>query len=330
MTWTQPMKPLISYYGGKGKIASRIVEIIHRIPHTVYGEPFAGGLAVLFAKGVKRVTNNNHYREVINDRDERLITLYRIARSNPEEFQRWIDFTPYSQAEHRRSIQILRSPDEFSELERAWAYYVNIQMSFANVLGAGWGTGVLGRNLAGTWQSKRERLPACFKRLEFVHVACEDALRFIERWDSPQTLFYCDPPYPGAHQGHYGGYTMEDWQNLCDALDNCSASYILSNYDQPIQPKSAQQRIEILSVMSAAKPTGDRSSKQTREDNQRTEILWVCDRSAGMRSDLKKVLQPSNQLSLFTSQSTSDNHSQSEDSATSIDLPTGKYAKIGA
>lgn len=42
------MKTPISYYGGKARIASAIVPHIMAIPHTVYAEPFAGGLAVLY------------------------------------------------------------------------------------------------------------------------------------------------------------------------------------------------------------------------------------------------------------------------------------------
>ena len=100
-------KPLIGYYGGKQKISSKIVERIRQIPHTVYAEPFAGGLAVLFAKGKPAVTNTHHYREAINDHDERLITLYRVARTQPDELQRWMKRMASSQAictDRNRSI----------------------------------------------------------------------------------------------------------------------------------------------------------------------------------------------------------------------------------
>src|SRR5512147_2463981 len=155
------MKPLISYYGGKQRIASKIVEEVWKIPHTVYVEPYAGGLAVLFAKGKKQVTNNDHYREVINDIDDRLITLYRVARGQPEEFNRWIQCTLYSQSDHKRSAEILRNPNGYSDLERAWAYYVNIQQSFSNTLFAGWSTKVFGRNNGSTWASQQESIPEC-------------------------------------------------------------------------------------------------------------------------------------------------------------------------
>lgn len=289
------MKPLISYYGGKQRIASQIVPHLDAIPHTVYAEPFAGGLAVLFAKHRPQVSNNHHYLEAINDISEDLINLYRVAREQPAEFERWMQLTPYSQAEHRKAIEILRNP-ESSEWMKAWAYYVNIQQSFANTLNAGWRASVYGRNQAATWDVKRKRIPECLERLADVHIACEDALRFIERWDSPQTLFYVDPPYPGSEQGHYDGYTLDDWAALCDALDNAQCSYVLSNYPQDIEPASAQRRIEIAAVVSSngngkVGKGRDKSRGATADemgDRTRTEVLWICDRSEGMRSELSK------------------------------------------
>jgi site-specific DNA-adenine methylase len=136
---------------------------------------------------------------------------------------------------------------------------------------------------------------------------CEEALSFIERWDSPQTLHYLDPPYPGANQGHYDGYTIEDWQRLCDLLDSIQGSYVLSNYPQEFEPQSAHQRIEV-DVITSASGQGrvgrnrDKSRAPTAEelgDRQRTEVLWVCDRSANMRSDLQQVVAQQRQGNLL-------------------------------
>jgi DNA adenine methylase len=204
----------------------------------------------------------------------------------------------YSKAEYDRSVDILRHPAAgHNDLVRAWAYYVNIQQSFSNKLFAGWGRKIITTNSAETWQSGLNELPKLLEKLSITHIECTPALKCIDYWDSPQTLFYIDPPYPGAYQGHYGGYTADDWAELCIKLDSSEASYILSNYPQAIEPSSAQQRIEIKATMTASgagKVNGDRSRKATAAElgnRERTEVLWVCDRSANARDDLKPVFR---------------------------------------
>jgi len=298
------LKPLISYYGGKQRIASKIVSYINQIPHTVYVEPFCGGSAVLFSKPRRVVTNGDHYREVINDTSDILISLYRCATKCPDELALELEATLYSQSDHARAKVICKNPNDYSQLEIAWAYFVNVNCSFANILNAGWKTDVQSRNSAATWRNRILSLKEKLDRLQSVFISCEDALRCIDRFDSPQSLFYCDPPYPGAEQGHYKGYTTQNWIALCDNLDSIQGSYILSNYPQEYEPKSAQQRIEISAAMSASakgKVRSDRSKIATQEqlgDRERTEVLWICDRGKSDRPDIQKLLD-SSQMGLF-------------------------------
>ena len=127
-------------------------------------------------------------------------------------------------------------------------------------------------NQAQTWDRRKENLEAAIARLSAVHIDCQDALSFIDQWDHPDTLFYCDPPYPDTEQGHYSGYTLDDFKALCEKLDGIQGSYILSCYQQgDVMPSSAQTQIEIVTTMSAAR------NKDV--DKARTEVLWSCDRN---------------------------------------------------
>lgn len=275
------MKPLVSYYGGKQRISSRIVERIEAISHKIYAEPFCGGCAVLYAKPARKLRNKDNYREAINDVNELIVNLYRVARNNPEALLNMLKYTPYSRVEHERAVAICKGNIEAFDIERAWATYVNAQMSFSNKLNAGWGTGKVSENQAATWAAKRDRLEKALGRLSSVHIDCQDALSFIDQWDHPDTLFYCDPPYPGTKQGHYSGYAMADYQALCDKLDNIQGSYILSNYPQAVEPSSAQQVIEIAATCSASGKGKTRLSKTkaAQGENERTEVLLICDRN---------------------------------------------------
>lgn len=267
------MKPPISYYGGKQRIASKIVSLIPK--HTVYVEPFCGGAAVMFAKPWPDVSNNNHYREVINDTDGRLINFYTQLRNNGEELCRRLSLALYSEREYQTAKQI----EHDDPVESARRYYVNIMQSFSHVLGGGWRRGVIGENVAATWINSVARLPEYLERMSSIHISCTDALKCIKQWDSPQTFFYCDPPYPKSQQGHYSGYSVADFDALISTLVNIKGSALVSCYDHGLTVPDGWERHEIAAHCSASgkgKVNADRSRKATAEelgDRKRTEIL---------------------------------------------------------
>jgi DNA adenine methylase len=271
------MKPFISYYGGKQRMASKIVPLIP--PHTVYAEPFAGGLAVMFKKPLPAVTNSHHYREAINDIDERLINFYRVLQDveKREQLFERLRFTPHSQAEYKRA----KSLDAGNDIDRAWSYYVNIMQSFGKKINGGWAFDKNTKNSAMSFEILKDLLFKNVLRLKGAFIDCIDALDFIDHWDSPQTCFYCDPPYPGTDCGHYGNYTPEDFAALVDKLDNCKGSFLLSNYEQPGIPEH-WERHEFGATMSAAR---DKTINK-----KRTEIVWRVDRSANLPQWAKDII----------------------------------------
>lgn len=253
-------------------MASRIVAELQKIPHNIYAEPFCGGAAVLFKKPLPIVSNRDSYREALNDTNDLVTNLYRVARSDGAALEQMLALTPYSRTEHGRAVEICKGASA-SDLERAWALVVNISMSFAKSVNGSWGYAVKGANLGAIWANKRSAFSESIARLNSVHIDNSDALSFIERWDAPDALFYCDPPYVGTRCEHYSGYTINDFSNLCRKLDSIQGSYVLSCYDQgDVMPESCQRRVDIASYCSVAK-------NRTNCDNARTEVLWICDRS---------------------------------------------------
>lgn len=265
------MKPPFSYYGGKQRMASKIVKLLPK--HTVYVEPFAGSCAILFAKPWPKVTDKAHYSEVINDTNGHVVNFFRQLRDNPDELIRLCSLTPYSQEEH----QISKDLDIDDDLERARMFYAQINQSFSNRMNSGWSTAVYGKNHPVSWINRNSRLAACAERLIGTYIACEDAIRCIERWDSPQTLFYCDPPYPGTNQGHYSGYTAEDFVRLVDALDKCSGSFLLSCYAMDVPDHWEVFEFDAYCSASGSGQTAghDRSKRATDLGNRRrTEVVY--------------------------------------------------------
>jgi DNA adenine methylase len=302
------MRPLFSYYGGKQRLASRIVEWLPR--HTVYVEPFCGGSAVFFAKGTPAVTNTHHYREVLNDHDQRIMTVYRVCQDGltREALLERLMYTPYSRAALQESRAIQQAWDGYDPVSQAWSVLVDLQQSFANTLGRGWQTAVYGRNSPKTWHRWRDDLAAIMARLQEVYLECDDAIHVIQRWDSPQTLFYCDPPYVGADQEFYKGYTINHLKRLIAALDACQGSFVLSGYAAclPDIPSAWEvQTIETWCSASGQGVTSDYAHDRTRAptedeigDRRRTEYLWRMDRSASMRPELQVLFRAKTEINL--------------------------------
>ena len=285
------MKPPISYYGGKQRLASKIVPLIPQ--HTVYVEPFAGGAAILFAKPWPDVSNTNHYREVINDKDNRLINFYRVLQDKEkcEELIRRLELTLFSESEHKKAKDL----NAGSDIDQAWAYYVNISQSFAHVLSRGWGRAVFGRNSGASWARKVALLPQYIERMASVVISCQDGLTVIKQFDSPQTFFYCDPPYPGTDQGSYKGYTIDDYRALCETLASCQGSFLLSNYDQALVDHGDWEKFEFASACSASgkgrTEAGRDKSKAATDigERNRTEIVWRRFNTVEPRPEIQKL-----------------------------------------
>lgn len=261
----------LSYYGGKQRIAGQIAKLIP--PHMCYVEPFCGGAAIFFTKYTPRTTNRNHYKEVLNDHDRRLINFYRQIQQNPDELIHRLTYTLFSEAEHQDANALVRSGDLSDPVIAAHAYFVSLCQSFSNKLCSGWkrSTAVT-TNHSVTWQSKINNLWPMHERLKQCYIVCDDALTIIKQWDSPQTFFYCDPPYPGSNQCHYSGYSLSDFQALVDALNACRGSFILSNYDQPdARIPDDWERLEFDAYSSAAKTSNA-------ETGARTEVIWRRER----------------------------------------------------
>lgn len=289
------MKPPFSYYGGKQKLAKRIVPLIPK--HTVYVEPFCGSGAIMFAKPWPTVTNHDHYREVLNDKDLQIFNFYSVLQNKEKqaELLQRLQFTPYHDKCYQEARRICAATDGVTDIDRAWAFFVNISMSFANKLNGGWGRTVYKYNQAATWRTHTvPKLQEVLDRIDGVVFTCQDALTCIKQWDSPQTFFYCDPPYVETDQGHYRGYTQKDLEALIEVLSNCQGSFILSGYENAAFP-AEWERFE-FKVHAHASGKGKVNCDKTKTlhekdlgDTKRTEVLLRVIRNENVRDEIKKL-----------------------------------------
>ena len=228
------MKTPISYYGGKQKLVATILPLIP--PHTLYCEPFIGGGAIFFAKDPSEV-------EVINDTNRELINFYRVVQNDFVSLEKEVRISLHSRSLHRDAQVINAAPHLFPEVKRAWAIWVLSTQSFSSNLDGPWGydkgKNVTSKKVSNKRTSFTEDLAI---RLQNVQIECTDALRIIASRDTPESFFYCDPPYYNSDCGHYDGYTIDDFEALLKLLASIQGKFLLSSYNSPLLQQYIKQQ----------------------------------------------------------------------------------------
>ncbi|MDD4818102.1 MAG: DNA adenine methylase [Victivallaceae bacterium] len=220
------MKTPITYYGGKTNMLKHILPLLPG-DHLTFAEPFFGGGAVLFGKSPSKV-------EIINDNFDAAINFFEVCK-DPDQFRdltKLIDSTLHSETVHRRSRDVMNAPPaENPPVLRAWAFWVDVNMSFAHKSRGGFAFANSG--IAATTARKIDNFTGeICRRLRNVQIFSRDALDVIRRFDAPDTLFYLDPPYANSDCGHYEK-GKDVYYRLLELLPTLTGRWLLSSYPTP-------------------------------------------------------------------------------------------------
>jgi len=276
-----------TWYGGKGFMIAKIVPLIP--PHKTWVEVFGGSAAITFAKAPSPV-------EIYNDIDSGLVNFFRVLRDPQKsvELQRLLELTPYSREEFYHCVGTWNN--EPNDVIRAYKWFVVARMAFAGDFRRGnWGYDreTSSRGMAACvskWRSAIERLPDMQQRIASLQVDHVDFRKCIRNYDSPQTCFYCDPPYTQDSRRVKKIYRHElsddDHRDLIDILLNIEGMAILSGYENDIYAellKHGWSRLEFKTVCYAHGRT--RTSKihgkgAALKHAPRTECIWMNPRCA--------------------------------------------------
>jgi DNA adenine methylase len=226
------MKPPFSYYGGKQKLVSTILPLFPE--HVLYNEPFAGGLALLFAKEPSEV-------EVVNDTNTELINFYRVVQQDFVSLFQEVKITLHSRRLHRDASVVYNNPHLFTPLKRAWAVWVLATQSFASIIDSSFGYDKTKNTATKKVINKGFDFTEEYAvRLQNVQIECADALYIIKSRDHAEAFHYCDPPYFNSDCGHYGGYKESDFKALLELLSSVDGKFLLSSYPSDILQEHVQ------------------------------------------------------------------------------------------
>lgn len=221
------MKAILKYPGGKWRISDWIIS--HFPEHKVYLEPFFGSGAVFFKK-------EPSYIETLNDINGDIVNLFRVCRENPDELSHVISFTPFSRDEFRECYEITGDP-----VERARRTLVRYHQSFgtSNSSKNSWRNVQTygGPRCATMWNDLPEIIVSCCERLKNAQIENTDAITLIERYNSPNTLIYLDPPYLQSlrKKNMYANeMSLSEHEILLKKVKSSNSMIIISGYDSDL------------------------------------------------------------------------------------------------
>ena len=262
------MRPALRYHGGKWKLAPWVIE--HFPEHRIYVEPYGGAASVLLRK-------SRAYAEVYNDLDGEIVNFFRVVRDRGPELAHYLKLTAFARQEFLNAYQTSDDP-----LVRAAR---TVMKSFM-----GWGSDSIrrksgfradsqrsGTTPAHDWVSYAEKLPVLTERFSGVVIEQRPALDVIRNNDTPNTLFYVDPPYVHSTRSGISNkayrYEMSDkeHEDLSSLLKSVRGKVVLSAYPSDLYHAlyGDWYHTERASLADGAR--------------KRTEVLWMNFRPKGLR-----------------------------------------------
>jgi DNA adenine methylase len=256
-----PRRPALRYHGGKWRLASWVIS--HFRAHEYYVEPFGGAASVLLRKP-------RSYGEVYNDLDDEVVNLFRVLRdpATADRLRQACALTAFARTEFVDAYEVADDP-----VERARRLIVRSFMGHGSSGVRKHRTGFRGTLFrqhttpASDWVTWPEQVPVLVERLRGVIIEQRTAAEIFARYDSADTLFYVDPPYPYATRSQkrkgtdlYHGYRHEltDEQHV-ELLAQCRAlkgQVILSSYPNELYDRELRgwTRRETKALADGAEP----------------------------------------------------------------------------
>lgn len=259
-------------HGGKHFLAKKINQLFQ--PHKVFVDLYCGACSVLFDH------EPDNTSEVANDLDGTLLNFWQVLQSPKlfERFKRQVEATPFSEELYNRAT--IRKPTNEDEMVQVALDFFIINRQSRQALGKDFASLTKNRLRRGmneqvsSWLSAIDGLPEVHARLQRVLLLNRPALKVIENYDTPETLFYADPPY--LHQtrsttNEYGEFEMSDADHvkLLHTLSKIKGKFVLSGYPSDLYETARMnygwKQLDMLTPNHA-------SSSKVKEE--KTERVW--------------------------------------------------------
>ena len=229
----QKKRIVFGWYGGKYSHLDWLLPLLPECHH--YCEPYGGSAAVLLNRSPAPV-------ETYNDIDGDVVNFFQVLRDQPKALFKAIALTPFSREEFLKATATIGNK-KVRAVERARMFYVRARQTrtglaqsatlgrWANCMNTSRSgmSGVVSRWLGGV-----EGLGDIVDRILRVQIENRPAPEIIRIYDSPTTLFYCDPPYLHSTRGDSKayGFEMDEFEHhvLAEELQDVKGLAAISGY----------------------------------------------------------------------------------------------------
>jgi len=250
------------YIGSKTYLSPWICD--HLCDHRTFVVPFGGAAGVLLNKPRSSA-------EIFNDRDEYVVEFFDVVRDHPETLAEKVDNIPYSRELYNKWSRRFRSSDRDiadDRVERAarWVFlrYASFSGRYGNRAGFATDTPSGGPQKSEIWHRVPQRIQALRDRFKGVAIEHGDYSEVIDRYDSDDMLFYCDPPYVEEDVSYYRG-PLFDHETFVETLRTVDGDWAVSYSEPP----------DGLEELATAVASRDYSRSAGLENESRPERLYL-------------------------------------------------------
>jgi DNA adenine methylase len=213
----------LCYVGGKSKLSNIIADLLPK--HSSYCEVFFGAGWVFFRKRASRF-------EYINDLDGDLVCFFRVVQHHLEEFLKqfkWLLSSRQWWDDWNKQLAC----GGLTDIQRAARYYYVQRQAFGGkVRNRVFGTGIDSYPRVNILRIEEE-LSDVHMRLAGVMIENLDWQQFVDKYDSPGTLFYLDPPYFSQPVYRFNFSSISDYRQMSEVLRKIKGRFLLSINDLP-------------------------------------------------------------------------------------------------
>ena len=206
------LRPLFCRVGSKVSVRNEILQVLSKVKHDVYVEPFVGGGTIFWS-------NTPAKKNIINDLDKTLMNAYRLIKkvsSNPNDFPSWnsLDKAKRFFGKKNKNINEKLSHEILATCGGFGSQYATKVSQLYK-----------GANPA----RKTKNIVKYKERMKNTTIKTWDYKRIIKKYDSKNTLFFLDPPYE-ASKGLYKDYGM-DYPMMAKLLKKIKGKFLLTIND---------------------------------------------------------------------------------------------------